>query len=332
MVTSHEVARLAGVSQSSVSRVLRGANNVDPDIREKVQRALETLSYVPNASAKAMRTARTGAVGVVASEILNPYFPTLVDAITRAAAEKDLSVLLWNDADPDAPLARQGVASGAVDGVIFAAARQDTRAIAEFARRNVPLLLISRADPTLAVDQVTSDHEESGYRAAAYLLAHGRTDIATMFGPRDTFASPARERGFRRRLDESGIAVPDEHWMVGETTYDHGWVSARRLIDSGQVPSALFCSADLIAIGAMSAFRQSGVRIPEDVWVMGHDGLPMAEWSAFDLTTQRQQVDALATAGIELLSERMSGSAREARQIALPTEMVVRSSTAFAPA
>ncbi|MBK1787237.1 LacI family DNA-binding transcriptional regulator [Prauserella cavernicola] len=330
MVTSRDVAHAAHVSQATVSRVLNGNTRVAPEARERVLRALDELGYVPNASAKAMRTARAGAVGIVASEMLNPYFPRLLDALTREARERDLTVLLWNDDDPAAPMAQAGVKSGAVDAVIFAAAKQETTGVDQLASRGVPVMLVNRADPGNPVDQVTSDHEGSGYAAAAYFLDRGRDDLATVFGPRDTFASPARERGFRRCLAERGVEVATRRWFVGTTSYEHGWASATALLESGTLPSAVFCSADLIAFGVISALRRGGVRVPEDVWVMGNDGLPMSEWDPFDLTTHRQPIEEIAKQGMDRLVARMAGEHGEPRRIMIPTELIVRGSTAHA--
>jgi LacI family transcriptional regulator len=328
MVTSHQVAKHAGVSQSSVSRVLNGNPKVDERIRKKVLQALEELNYVPNASAKSMRTARSGTIGIVAAEILNPYFPILLDAFTRAARDRGLGVLLWNEDDPDAPTALRSVAARAVDGVVFTAARSNLHALQTLSAQGVPVILANRAPEHISADQVGSDHERTGYEAASYLLERGRTDIAAIFGPRDTFASPARERGFTARLVEADMRVPDERWLIGETSYDHGRASTKKVLSTGQLPSALYCSADIIAFGAMSALREAGVRIPEDIWVMGNDDLPMAAWSMFDLTTFRQPVDEIAAAGLDLLVARIGGATDAPQRMAIPTELVVRGSTA----
>ncbi|MHC9297016.1 LacI family DNA-binding transcriptional regulator [Mycobacterium sp. LTG2003] len=330
VVTSHDVARAAGVSQATVSRVLNGNERVTPEIRERVQRALADLGYVPNASAKSMRTAKSGAIGIVAADLTNPYFPRLLDALSREARGRGLNVLLWNDDDPEAPMAQAGVAAGSVDAVVFAAARQSTVGVNILADRGFPVMLVNRGWPDSRVDQVTSDHEASGYAAADYYLTRGRTRIAAMFGARDTFASPAREVGFRRRLEESGVTVSPDRWFVGDTSYEHGWACARRILESRPLPDAVFCSADLIAFGAMSAFRAGGVRIPDDMWLMGNDGLPMSAWEPFDLTTHRQPIEDMAREGMDLLVSRIGGAQHEPRRVLLPTELIVRGSTAHA--
>lgn len=327
--TSYDVARKAGVSQATVSRVLNGNDRVTPELRDRVLRVLAELEFVPNASAQSIRTSRTNTIGVVASEMLNPFFPRLLDALTRDARQRGLDVLLWNDDDTDAPMAQAGVAAGTVDGVVFAAARESTRGIAALAGRGVPVVIVNRGAPESPVDQVSSDHEATGYAAAGYFVEHGRREIAAVFGPRDTFASPAREAGFRRRLEEADLRVAGSRWLVGETSYEHGQAAARRILEEGPLPDAVYCSADLIAFGAITAFREAGVRIPDDLWVMGNDGLPMAEWAPFDLTTHRQPVELIAARGMDRLVARMAGDAGAPERILLPTELIVRGSTAY---
>ncbi len=330
MVTSHDVARAVGVSQSTVSRVIRGSGRVSPDVRARVLRAIDELGYVPNAQAKAMRSASSSAIGVVTAELLNPYVPRLLDAITHEARRRGLNILLWNDDDPTAPMAQVGVSSGLVDGVLFTAARESTTGAELLARRGVPVVLANRAPADGPFDSVTTDHDSAGYNAAAYFLQHGHDDIAAIFGPRDTYSSPAREAGFRRRLAEAGLVVPSHRWLVGETSYQHGWESAERLIAAQEVPRALFCSADLIAFGAISALRRHGLRVPDDLWVMGNDGLPMSAWDPFDLTTHRQPIEEIAAGGMAQLISRMSGETGAPVHQRLSTELIVRGSTAHA--
>lgn len=331
-VTSYDVARAAGVSQATVSRVLNGNTQVSPAIRERVLEQLEILSYVPNASAQSMRTAKANAIGIVASEILNPYFPRLLDALTREARDLGLNVLLWNDDDPDAPMAQSGAAAGTVDGIIFATVRENTRAVERLAARGFPVVVVNRGRANSTVDCVSSDHESSGYAAADYFIRNGKRNLAAVFGPRDTFASPARESGFRGRLSESQIIVPPDRWLIGETTYEHGCHAAELLLRSGVLPDAVFCSADIIAFGLINTLRANGVHVPDDLWVMGNDDLPMSEWGPFDLTTHRQPIDEIAQEGLKMLVERIDGDQSDPRRTLLSTELIVRGSTDYCEA
>lgn len=328
MVTSRDIARRAGVSQPTVSRVLNGNPTVAPDIRARVLAALEGSGYVPNAQAKAMRTNKSGAIGIITAEIQNPFLPYLVDALTGAAGERDLTTIVWNDPNPGNPMATAGVASGVVDGVLVTAARGDISAVMAIAQRGVPVLLCNRAPENIRMDVVTSDHAGSASGSATYLVEHGRKDIAAVFGPPDTFASPARQRGFRTSLMEYGVELPDHRVFSGPTTYETGYNAVKALMTAG-LPDAVFCSSDIIAYGVLDALREAGVSVPEDVWVCGIDGLPMSNWRAFDLTTHAQDIPHIAAQSIEALAARIGGSRSKPTRLELPTNLVVRGSTAY---
>lgn len=326
-LTSRDVAREAGVSQSTVSRVLNGSTLVAAGTTKRVLEVLGRMDYVPNASAKTMRTAKAGAIGIVASEMVNPYFPMLLDSLTQAASALDLGVVLWNDASSEAHMAHAGVSSKAVDGVMFVAAREGQSGVESLSKRGVPVMLVSRASETAAVDSVMSDHETTGYEAGRYFLGRGRDDVAVILGPNDSYAVPARERGFRRALHEHGRTLSPQRRHVGPTTYQHGWDSVMRMLDEGTLPTALYCTADVIAFGAITALHERGVAVPDDVWVMGTDGLPMSSWNVFDLTTHQQQIARIAEVAVGRLAARIGGGTGEREHRVIPTELVVRGST-----
>ncbi|PZE77854.1 LacI family transcriptional regulator [Curtobacterium sp. MCBD17_013] len=325
-LTSRDIARAAGVSQATVSRVLNGSPSVSDQTRERVLGAMRDVGYVPNAQAKAMRTARAGAIGIVTSEIQNPYLPYLLDELTRVAREMNVNVVVWNDDDPAMPLATAGVGAGTVDGVLFTAAKQQTLGIDRLVERGVPVLLCNRADLESTADIVMTDHFGTGVRAAEFLLERGRSHIAAIFGPSDTFASPAREAGFRQALRAAGVEIRAEQTTRGTTTYDTGNRAARELLAHG-VPDAVFCSSDIIAYGAMDALRTAEVAVPERTWVLGIDGLPMSAWGAFDLTTFEQDITSIARASVQRLLDRIAGDTSEPVHTLVPARLVERGST-----
>lgn len=327
VVTSRDVARRAGVSQPTVSRVLNGHTSVAPEIRDRVLRALEETGYVPNAQAKAMRTSRSGAVGISTTEIQNPFLPYLVDALTTAAQNLGLTTIVWNDPDPTLPMAVEGAAGGVVDGVVVTAARENIDAVSTMATRGFPVLLCNRAPAEAGVDVVTSDHFASGALSAGYLVANGRRRIAAVFGPDDTFASRARQLGFRATLDREGVALDDRWVRSGPTSYLFGESAAHSILEQGE-PDAIFCSSDIIAFGVLDGLRSMGLSVPEQVWVCSIDGLPMSSWRAFDLTTRAQDIRRIAEVSMETIARRIGGSGDQATRVELPTTLIPRGTTA----
>jgi len=327
MVTSRDVARHAGVSQATVSRVLNDNPKVDPDIRARVLASLKEIGYVPNAVAKAMRTNRSGAIGIATAEIQNPFLPFMLEELTKAAAARNLNVTVWNESDPGVPMATAGIAGGSVDGVLFMATRTDTFGVHDLIERGYPIMLVNRAGDEEKADVVMSDHYASGYAAGQYFAAGGRRSIAAIFGPDNTYASPARERGFRAALEDAGIQLRAEHVFSGVTSYDTGVAAVERMRSSLGTLDAVFCSSDIIAYGALDALRGEGLRIPDDLWVIGIDGLSMSGWRSFDLTTQRQQVETIAEKAIDGLLRRIGGEAAEPERTIIPTEWIFRGSS-----
>ncbi|OII38082.1 hypothetical protein BIU98_15225 [Curtobacterium sp. MMLR14_010] len=324
-MTSRDIARAAGVSQATVSRVLNGSPSVSESTRQRVLDAMTAARWVPNAQATAMRTSRAGAIGIVTSEIQNPFLPYLLDELTRVAREIGVNVVVWNDSDPEMPLATAGVAAGTVDGVLFTAAKAATPGIDRLVELGVPVMLCNRADVSSRADVVMTDHHGTGRRAAEFLLAGGRRAVGAVFGPDNTFASPAREAGFRGAMQAAG--VPLVFAAHGVTSYETGYRAARELLEQG-VPDAVFCSSDVIAYGALDALRAAGVSVPGDTWVVGIDGLPMSSWHAFDLTTFTQDIPVVARTSVERLLARIAGDGSEPTHTLVPADLVERGTTA----
>jgi LacI family transcriptional regulator len=329
LVTSKDIAKRAGVSQTTVSRVLNGSTLVSPATRERVLSVMG--SYSPNASARAMRTNRTQTIGVVVSEITNPFYPELLEALYRACHARGLTVLLWNEHDPAAPTAVSGVRRGLVDGVCFVSATSDTSAVFELTSSGFPTVLINRGLSNAPCDQVTSDNYETGRMAAKYLVGHGITQIAMISGPDTALAVVQRRAGFLSVLQERGVAIPENWTFSGPLAFQTGYTAAGSIARGIERPEAIFCGNDLLGFGAASGLQHVGVQVPSDMWLMGVDDLPMASWEAFSLTSIRQSVDDMATTGLDMLCERIAGFEAEPRSILLPTELIIRDSTAGRP-
>ncbi|WP_460798609.1 LacI family DNA-binding transcriptional regulator [Microbacterium sp. GXF0217] len=328
MVTSRDVARVAGVSQATVSRVLNDSKTVSPEVRERVRRALDETGFVLNAQAKAMRTARSGAIGLVTSDIRNPYFPLLLDELTKAANSRGVKAVVWDDTTADGRYALDGFAAGSVDGLVLTSLHTQSTVVEALQRRNAPFVLCNRAPDLVTADVVMADHEGMTRSMAEYLISAGRRSFAAIFGSPTSVATSRRRAGFFEALQRSGIRVPKERVRSGGTDYESGVTAARELVASGERFDTLFCGSDIIAYGALDALRRLGVSVPGDVWVSGIDGLPMSAWGSFDLTTIQQDVPAIAGKTVETLLARIHGDVSPPVRHLVPTELIVRGSTA----
>ncbi|MGW8378225.1 LacI family DNA-binding transcriptional regulator [Streptomyces sp. ODS28] len=326
MVTSRDVARLAGVSQATVSRVLQGSSSVSEGTAERVRAAMQETGYRPHAAARTMRTSRTATVGVVVSDITNPFYPQLLEAVAESLERAGQRMVLWNAAGSGQEGALAAMQERTVDGLIFTAATDELPAGADAAG---PVVLLHRGLENSPYDQVTTDNVQGGRLVADYLAGTGHRRIGYLAGPPRPSTSRDRERGFTDRLGEHGLPLDPRLTAYGG--FDHGTARAamRELLSLPEPPTAVFCANDLTALGALDAAVSLGRRVPEDVWVIGYDDIAMASWDSFALTTVRQPTVEMSRAAVRLLLERMENPQLPPRSETFPSELVVRGSSAY---
>lgn len=331
MATSRDVAKIAGVSQATVSRAL-GNGKVSAATRRKVLEAAESLGYVPNIGARAMKTGRVNTIGVVVADLTNPFYPEILDSLTAYLDKADRNVTLWNSDGPGNEAALEAINAGSIDGVIFTTVTEASAPLRAALGKRSPVVLINRVVEALQCDQVASDNSVGGGTVADYLLVHGHTRIALIGGP--PAASTARERtsGFTRRLAEKGVPLDPRLSFEGTTfSHDYGYTVTRNLLAASDRPTAIFCSNDLIAFGALDAARAEGVVVPQDLWVIGYDDIAMCSWPAFDLTTMHQPTKTMAEAGAQALLDRIDHPDAPYRTLTFRSHLVPRGSTASTP-
>lgn len=327
MVTSRDVAQLAGVSQATVSRVVSSSAKLSPATKAKVEAAMETLGYVPHAGAQAMKTRRTNTVGVVVADLTNPFYSEVLDELSRELDTAGFRVVIWNTGGGSRHNALQAIREHAVDGVIFTTATEDSVELQAAVERNSPIVLINRVVEGLDCDQVTSSNFNGGAAVADYLLSHGRSRVAFIGGLEKASTSRDRGLGFLQRMAESGNPVPGTLQIHGDFSHDLSAEIMSRLLLLPERPQAVFCGNDYMAFGAIDALRASRLAKPEDCWVIGYDDVEMASWESFSLTTVRQPSREMARAGVQLLSDRIHSPGLPSRRVNFPYQLVVRDST-----
>lgn len=335
MVTSRDVARAAGVSQTTVSRVVRNSDAVRPATRERVLRAFEELGYAPNAAARAMKTSRTGTIGVVVASITNPLYPEVVEALSLAIERSGRRMLLWNSGEAGERSAIEAIQQRLVDGLIFTTATLDSATtettLTEALRHGSPCVLVTRGVEGLRCDQVVGDNRGGAALVVDYLAAAGHRRIAFVTGPQNASTSVEREQGFLASMREHGIDVLPEFLERGDFTHDAGEAVARRWLKSSAPPTAIFCANDVTAFGVLGAARVLGVHVPDDLWVVGFNDIALASWPAFDLTTVHLPRQDIATRAVERLLARIDDPDRDVEIDRFPARLVVRGSTARTP-
>lgn len=327
MVTSRDVAKHAGVSQATVSRAMCGGSAVSANTRGKVLSSMKALGYVPNAAAQTMKTGTTNTIGVVVADLTNPFYPEVLDALTRAFDLAGLRVIVWNSDGERNDAALQAIREGSIDGLVFTTVVESSPELKAALAQRYPIVLINRTVDGLICDQVTSENAGGGALVANYFVTHGRSRIGYIGGPQRASTSRERERGFREGLCEAGQELRDRYVARGEYSHQSGFNAMRKLLELDEPPDAIFCSNDLIAFGAIDCARRKGVQIPQNVWIVGYDDVQMASWDSYSLSTVRQGSKAMAREGARLLLERLTDPTRPARNVHFPSSLIVRSTS-----
>ncbi len=320
-VTSHDVARLAGVSQPTVSRALRPDSQVSAVTRERVRQAAETLGYVPSELGRSLSTRSTRQIAMVA-DVDNPLYPQLVGPLHDAFAAQGYRMVLLAERDEELH-GDERLLDGSVDGVVLTTSQRSASLPLQLTERAVPFVQLNRVSDLVDADSVTADNAVGGRLVADLLIGLGHREIGAVFGPKETSSAGERERGFRAGLRTGGVRLPAQRVVRGWFTYQVGFDGMRRILE-GDRPTAVFCSNDMVAVGALNALTAGGLRAPDDVTVVGFDDLAIARWPAFALTTVRVDFEAMARRSAELLLDRLARPARRPVHERFPVELVTR--------
>lgn len=331
--TLEEVAEIAGVSRSTVSRVINESPHVRADTREKVWRAIEASGYQPHAAARSLVTNRTRTISVLIPEAVNtlfsdPFFPLVLRGATDAcnAHRYHLMLSLFTDSAERQDIYRRVLHSGLVDGVIVASSPLDDPLIPDLQEDGVPFVSIGRySDET--IHYVDVDNVGGAQVATEHLIRLGHRRIATITGPLDAVAGQDRLKGYRQALGARRISVQDELIVEGDFTEGGGAAAARQLLSTS--PSAIFAASDMMAIGALRVIHDAGLQIPEDIALVGFDDIPAASVVEPALTTVRQSIKRLGSMAVEMLLSVLENERDDEapiHRVVLPTELVVRDS------
>ncbi len=332
-VTSFDVARLAQVSQSAVSRTFTSGASVSEATRARVMDAAQKLGYRPNAHARSLITGRSRIIGLVLSYLENLFYPVALQRLAERLQRDGYHVLLFINDNPNADDLVAEILQYHVDGIVLAASTLSSALARNCADADIPVVLFNRvmADPgaktTQSVSSVRGDNAAGGRALADFLVAGGHRRIAYIAGNEESSTNLERERGFREGLAEAGLHI----WARATGNYDFAQArqAALTLFAAGRErPDAVFVASDHMAFAVMDALRfDLGLRVPEDVSVVGFDNVPQAEWGAYRLTTFEQPVDPMVEATVGLLQERLrEEGAGPARNVVVPGSLIVRAS------
>lgn len=332
MATSRDIAKLAGVSQSTISRVLQNHPSVSAETRAAVLKVLAETKYRPNLMARAMKTNRTNTVGVVVARLSNPLYPELLQIIGAKLRYAGQRMIVWDAETEGEQAPSDAVRQGLVDGVIFTTATSETQALQDIQSIATPAVLLNRVVEGCQCDSVSSDNYAGGREVAEYFVRCGKTCIGMISGSSKASTIREREHGFRDALREYGVELAPNRYMAVDTfSYQNGSQAMHRLLEAANRPNAVFCANDIVALGAVDAARAHGIRVPDDIWVAGYDDIEMASWHAYELTTVRQPLHEMVDAAVQLLLKRIESPDLPWVNRCLSNHLVIRQTTARTP-
>jgi DNA-binding LacI/PurR family transcriptional regulator len=336
-VTMDEVARVAGVSQATVSRVVNGNPRVNSEAKRQVERAIERLGFVPNIAARTLVTRRSDSIGVVITEPTtrvfgDPFFAQVLRGVSNALTTRRQKLVLFlpQDSTEERDLTPY-LAAGHVDGVIMYSLHGADPLPEQLHRRGIPVVVGGLPPTGATVSYVDNDNRGGAVLATRHLLELGRRRIATITGPADMPAAIDRREGYRQALAESGVEWDAVLEVEGAFTQESGVEAMRELLGRDPGFDAVFVANDLMAAGAIQVLREAGRRVPDDVAVVGFDDAPIAQTTQPSLTSVRQSLDAMGRELVNLLLDSIEDRHQVARKVVLATELVVRDSSGGVP-
>ena len=331
MSTIGDVAKRAGVSMMTVSRVINNSGYISQETRQRVEQAIAELGYVPNALARSLCFKQTKTLALVLTDITNPFFTTVARGVEDTASEQGFSVMFCNTDESQADEAEylNVIVQKQVDGVLLVPAASAPDSARFLRERNVPFVVLDRRIRGDEVDTVRGDSEQGAFDLTQHLLSLGHRRIGMLSGPSVVTTAADRVAGYRRALLEAGAPPDDSLILEGPYTLDSGYMLAEQILTHDLRPTALVAANNFIAIGALRALRAAGLRVPKDMSLVAFDDLPAPIVIDPFFTVVSQPAYEMGQRATALLLERLAGNGPAALQdIVLPTQLIVRDSSA----
>jgi LacI family transcriptional regulator len=328
VVTSYDVAQRVGVSQTTVSRALRGHPSVLPATRAAVVAAAVELGYTVNSSARSLATRRTDTIALVLADADNLFYHQLIQLMHRAITRRGRRMLIVRESPDTTPSSDLAMLDDVdVDGAVFASATQGSSTESRFAARGLPLVLFNRDAPGLSADVLLPDDERGCALVVEHLTSLGHRRMGLVTGTPDTTSGRQRAEAFVGALRERGIAVDARFRGSGALEHAVGVDFGRRVLAEPDRPTALFCGSDTLAYGVLDAAASLGLDVPGDLSVVGFDDLEPSRWHMIGLTTIRQPLADMVEDAADVLVSRIDASDAPFRRTVYDVELIERTTT-----
>lgn len=330
MPTIQDVAKRAGVAPITVSRVINNSGYFSEETRERVEAAIAELGYVPNRLARGLRIKQTDTLALVLTDINNPFFTTVARGVEDAAGEAGFTVTFCNTDESEAKEKKylEVLLQQQVDGILLVPAGDSPNSVQYIQKHGIPVVILDRRIPDVSTDSVRCDSEGGAYQLVRLLQELGHRRIAILGGPEGISTADDRLAGYRRAMAEIGQTEDNELVQSGLFTMSSGYEMVKKAVAKTPRPTAIFAANNFLTVGALRGLQDCGLRVPEDVALVGFDDIPPDLTTFPFLTVAAQPAYEIAQTATKLLLARLTGEAPETYQeIILPTELIIRHSS-----
>ncbi|EGQ8805184.1 substrate-binding domain-containing protein [Vibrio parahaemolyticus] len=330
MATMKDIAKLAGVSTSTVSHVINKTRFVSEEISERVNNAAKELNYyAPSALARSLKVNRTKTIGMLVTTSTNPFFGEVVKGVERSCYHKGYSLILCNT-EGDNERMRQSINTllqKRVDGLILMCSSLEGERIDVFERYpDIPVVVMDWGPMLFTSDKIQDNSLRGGYLAAKYLIDCGHTEIGCITGPLIKHQAQMRYEGYKRAMNEAGLDF-NANWIIeSDFECEGGYQAFKKMAERGTLPSSIFVSNDMMAMGVINAANELSIKVPDDLSIIGYDDIHIAKFMSPSLTTIHQPKYRLGQAAVETLVRRLDDKSNEAQVVQLEPTLVVRNS------
>ncbi len=329
MATMKDIARLAGVSTSTVSHVINKSRFVSDEIAERVNNAAQQLNYAPSALARSLKMNRTKTIGMLVTTSTNPFFGEVVKGVERSCYHQGYNLILCNTEGDNQRMKASinTLLQKRVDGLLLMCSTLEGERLDVFDRYpDIPIVVMDWGPILFASDKIQDNSLQGGYMAAKHLIECGHKEIGCITGPLIRHQAQMRYEGYKRALAEAGIAINPDWIVESDFECEGGYQAFEKLYQRGKLPSALFVSNDMMAMGVIQAANQRGLRVPDDLSLIGYDDVHIAKFMTPALTTIHQPKYRLGKAAVDTLLYRLENPDTTAQVVQLGPTLVVRSS------
>jgi LacI family transcriptional regulator len=327
-ITLKMVAERAGVSVNTASRAINNKPDISKETKKRILQIAKELGYIRNAAAVALRTKKTGTIGAVIADNRNPFYAEVLNGIEEAAREKNYHIILANtqrDYQKEEEVINLLLAKR-VDGLLITPVQDRDDDIKNLIDANIPFVVVGRDFENIEVDAVYNDEVKGGFLATEYLIKKGHKKIASINGFLHKSPAKGRLEGYKKALKKYGIPFDDALVTVGDIDVKDGYERTKQLLEKGLNFTAIFAYNDMMAFGAMQAIKEKGLRIPEDIGLVGYDDIPFASLISPPLTTIRLKKQDLGVESVKLLLSRINGNRKKTKKVMLGVELQIRES------